>query len=128
MRSLATPWTLVGHTLPVVVQAFAFISSFSALSRCLIAPPGLPSDRLDALRNAATAAMADPELAKALRDRNLPFSPLGWKVQQEIMDRTVETSRGGGIRDARLGGLVQSPPTTRTDWLRAAGRVRSPLL
>ncbi len=72
--------------------AFAFIASFSALSRCLIAPPGLPEDRLTALRNAASAAMADPELAAALAKRSLPFSPLSWKVQQQIMDRTVSTS------------------------------------
>jgi len=73
-------------------QAFAFIASFSALSRCLIAPPGLPQDRLDALRRAADATIADPEFAAALAKRNLPFSPLSWKVQQQIMDRTVATS------------------------------------
>ena len=73
-------------------QAFAFIASFSALSRCLIAPPGLPQDRLDALRKAADATIADPEFAAALAKRNLPFSPLSWKVQEEIMDRTVSTA------------------------------------
>lgn len=73
-------------------QAFAFIASFSVLSRCLIAPPGLPDDRLAALRNAAAAAIADPEFAAALARRNLPFSPLSWQVQQQIMDRTVSTS------------------------------------
>jgi tripartite-type tricarboxylate transporter receptor subunit TctC len=73
-------------------QAFAFIASFSALSRCLIAPPGLPEDRLAALRKAASDAMADPELIAALAKRSLPFSPLPWRTQQEIMDRTVSTS------------------------------------
>jgi hypothetical protein len=73
-------------------QAFAFIASFSVLSRCLIAPPGLPEDRLAALRNAATATIGDKELAAALSRRNLPFSPLPWQVQQQIMDRTVSTS------------------------------------
>jgi tripartite-type tricarboxylate transporter receptor subunit TctC len=73
-------------------QAFAFIASFSVLSRCLIAPPGLPEDRLAALRKAASAAIADPELAAALAKRGLPFNPLSWQVQQQIMDRTVSTS------------------------------------
>jgi tripartite-type tricarboxylate transporter receptor subunit TctC len=73
-------------------QAFAFIASFSALSRCLIAPPGLPEDRLAALRKAASDAMADPDLIAALAKRSLPFSPLPWRTQQEIMDRTVSTS------------------------------------
>jgi putative transposase len=35
----------------------------------------------------------------------------------------LATSRGRGIRDARLGRLVQSSPAARTDWLRAAGRI-----
>ena len=39
-----------------------------------------------------------------------------------------QPSRGGGIRDARVGGLVQSPPVARTDWLHAAGRIRSAVL
>jgi tripartite-type tricarboxylate transporter receptor subunit TctC len=73
-------------------QAFAFIASFSALSRCLIAPPGLPQDRLDALRKAAAAAMVDKDFVAALAKRNLPFSPLSWQVQQKIMDQTVSTS------------------------------------
>ncbi len=73
-------------------QAFAFIASFSALSRCLIAPPGLPQDRLDALRKAAAATMVDKEFVAALAKRNLPFSPLSWQVQQKIMDQTVSTS------------------------------------
>lgn len=73
-------------------QAFAFIASFSALSRCLIAPPGLQEDRLAALRAATAAVIADPEFAAQLAKRGLPFSPLSWRVQQQIMDRTVATS------------------------------------
>ena len=45
-----------------------------------------------ALRKAASDAMADPELIAALAKRSLPFSPLPWRTQQEIMDRTVSTS------------------------------------
>jgi hypothetical protein len=36
--------------------------------------------------------IADPQFAAALRKRNLPFSPLSWQVQQQVMDRTVSTS------------------------------------
>jgi len=74
-------------------QAFAFIASFSALSRCLIAPPGVPEDRLAALRLAVAATIADPEFAAALEQKNLPFRPLSWQTQQQIMDQAAGTPR-----------------------------------
>ena len=42
--------------------------------------------------------------------------------------RPVANAGGGGIRDARLGGLVQHSPFAGADWLCATGRVRGPLL
>jgi tripartite-type tricarboxylate transporter receptor subunit TctC len=74
-------------------QAFAFIRSFSALSRCLIAPPDIPADRLAVLRKAVADTNADPEFAAALEKRGLPYRPLTWQVQQQIMNETVATSR-----------------------------------
>jgi tripartite-type tricarboxylate transporter receptor subunit TctC len=74
-------------------QAFAFVSSFSALSRCLIAPPDIPADRLAALRKAVAATIADPEFAAALAQKNLPFRPLAWDIQQQIMDQAASTPR-----------------------------------
>jgi hypothetical protein len=74
-------------------QAFAFIRSFSALSRCLIAPPGIPEDRLAALRKAVAATIADAEFAATLEQRKLPFRPLPWETQQKIMDETAATPR-----------------------------------
>ncbi len=74
-------------------QAFAFVASFSALSRCLIAPPDIPEDRLAALRKAVAATISDPELAAALEQRNLPFRPLSWEIQQRIMDQAAATPR-----------------------------------
>ena len=74
-------------------QAFAFIASFSALSRCLIAPPGMPEDRLALLRKAVAATIADPEFAAALEQKNMPFRPLSWEIQQQIMDQAAGTPR-----------------------------------
>jgi tripartite-type tricarboxylate transporter receptor subunit TctC len=74
-------------------QAFAFIASFSALSRCLIAPPEVPADRIAALRMAVAATIADPEFAAALQQKNLPFRPLAWETQQQIMNQAAETPR-----------------------------------
>jgi tripartite-type tricarboxylate transporter receptor subunit TctC len=74
-------------------QAFAFIASFSALSRCLIAPPGIPPDRLALLRKAVAATNAEPEFKAALEQKNLPLRPLTWEIQQQIMDQAAATPR-----------------------------------
>jgi tripartite-type tricarboxylate transporter receptor subunit TctC len=74
-------------------QAFAFMASFSALSRGLIAPPTLPAERLTALRAAVAAMIADPAFAAALQQRNLPFRPLSWQEQQDIMNQAASTPR-----------------------------------
>jgi tripartite-type tricarboxylate transporter receptor subunit TctC len=75
-------------------QAFAFVSAVSALSRGFIAPPpGVPADRLAVLRAAFAATLEDPELEASLQQRNLPFRPLTWQVQQEIMNSTAATPR-----------------------------------
>jgi tripartite-type tricarboxylate transporter receptor subunit TctC len=74
-------------------KAFTFLSSFSALSRCLIAPPGIPDDRLAALRKAVELTIKDPEFAAELERRHLPFRPLPWDVQQKIMDEAASTPR-----------------------------------
>lgn len=74
-------------------QAFAFVASFSALSRCLVAPPGMSEDRLAVLRNAVAATIADPEFVSGLEQKNLPFRPLSWQIQQQIMDQTADTPR-----------------------------------
>jgi tripartite-type tricarboxylate transporter receptor subunit TctC len=74
-------------------QAFAFVAAVAALSRGFIAPPGVPKERLAILRAAFAATLEDPELQASLVQRNLPFSPLTWQVQQQIMDSTAATPR-----------------------------------
>jgi tripartite-type tricarboxylate transporter receptor subunit TctC len=74
-------------------QAFAFLASFTALSRGLIAPPGVSVERLAVLREAAAAMIADPAFAAALKDKNLPFRPLSWQEQQDVMNQAASTPR-----------------------------------
>jgi len=66
-------------------RAITFASSFTALSRGLIAPPGIPEDRLAALRTAVEDMMDDPAFGEALAARNLPFRRMSWEDQQKIM-------------------------------------------
>jgi hypothetical protein len=53
---------------PVAKQLIALVQSQGDISRLTAGPPGIPHDRLEALRTAYRKAMEDPELqAKALR-------------------------------------------------------------
>jgi hypothetical protein len=45
------------------------------------------------LRKAVAATIADAEFAAALAQKNLPFRPLSWETQQQIMDRAASTPR-----------------------------------
>ncbi len=74
-------------------RAFNFVASFSALSRSLIAPPGVPADRIAALRKAVAETMVDPAFVAAMKARNLPLSTLSWQEQQKIMDEASSTPR-----------------------------------
>jgi len=78
---------------PDIKRAFDFHASFTALSRGMIAPPGVPEDRLEALRTAFAAVIADPDFAKALEEKNLPLRPLTWQEQQKIMEEAAQTPR-----------------------------------
>ncbi len=51
------------------------------------------ADRVEALRAAMVAIVADPEFAKVLEEKKLPLSPLTWEEQQKIMDAAASTPR-----------------------------------
>jgi transposase InsO family protein len=77
-----------------------------------------------------TNLLADAGIAPSVGSRGdsydnaLAESIIGLLKTEVIQtERPVAPSRGRGIRDARLGGLVQSPPVARTHWLHATGRM-----
>ncbi len=54
-----------------------------ALGRPYLAPPGLPADRLAALRAAFAATMKDPKFVAAMNKRHLDLFPQDWKQVTE---------------------------------------------
>jgi hypothetical protein len=74
-------------------RAFDFHASFTALSRGFIAPPGVPEDRVAALRDAIAAVLADPEFAAKLEENGLPLRPLSWEEQQAVMNEAASVPR-----------------------------------
>lgn len=75
-------------------QLVNVIESQAVLSRFTAGPPGIPEDRLKALRDAYMAALQDPELLAEAEKLGRPIDPMrGDEVQAavvEALDRTPE--------------------------------------
>jgi tripartite-type tricarboxylate transporter receptor subunit TctC len=75
-------------------KAITLVESQSNISRLTAGPPGIPEDRLAALRDAYKAATSDPEFLKKAESLGLPIDPLvGDDVRAAVvkaMDQTPE--------------------------------------
>lgn len=72
---------------------FRFISSDSLMGFPVTAPPGIPADRLAALRKAFTATMKDPEFLKTVEDRKLEIQPSSGEEVQKIVEDLTRTPK-----------------------------------
>jgi tripartite-type tricarboxylate transporter receptor subunit TctC len=71
-----------------------FAVSSAELGRFIIAPPGLPADRVAALRKAFDAAMKDPELLAEVSKAKLDFEPLSGEELAKIVAQTASADQG----------------------------------
>src|SRR5581483_498196 len=79
----------VGRT-PTEKAIFRFVSSDSAMGFPVLAPPGVPLDRVAALRQAVAATLADPNLLAEAGKRGLPIRPVtGGEVQSVVASLTA---------------------------------------
>jgi hypothetical protein len=70
--------------------ALALILTQQAMGRPLAAPPGLPAERVAALRRAFDAAMTDPELVAEADKLQLEIAPVGGETLQAMVVRMFE--------------------------------------
>jgi tripartite-type tricarboxylate transporter receptor subunit TctC len=71
---------------PKVKQAFEFASAGSAIGRAIIAPPGVPQDRIAALRAAFDKMVKDPEFLADAKKRRAEIDPTpGPEVQKAAL-------------------------------------------
>ena len=68
---------------------FALYASGSAIGRSVIAPPGLPADRVKALRDAFQAMVKDPEFVAELQRTNVELDPLPGAAVEQLVVRTL---------------------------------------
>jgi tripartite-type tricarboxylate transporter receptor subunit TctC len=80
---------------PSALKIIALTRSQGDIGRLTAGPPGIPADRLQALRAAYKAALEDPELQQKAAKLGLPIDPLyGDDVKSRIveaLDQTPET-------------------------------------
>lgn len=72
-------------------QVLRLFSADAALGRPFIAPPGLPAERIAALRKAFADAMADPAYRKEARDIGTEVVPVTGEKLQGIVNGIVST-------------------------------------
>lgn len=78
----------IGNT-PEDKQVFALYASGSAIGRSLLAPPGIPADRVKALRDAFQAMVVDPEFVAELQRTNVELAPLPGEQVARLIMRTL---------------------------------------
>jgi tripartite-type tricarboxylate transporter receptor subunit TctC len=74
-------------------RTLEFISAGGAIGRALLAPPGIPADRLAALRAAFDAMVRDPAFQAEAKRRNLYIEPTAGADVQAESDAIVRTPK-----------------------------------
>jgi tripartite-type tricarboxylate transporter receptor subunit TctC len=72
-------------------QARAFYTSGAAVSRSLIGTPGIPADRLRALRDAFQATTRDPDFLVEIKKSEAEFDPAPGEYLQELANKVAAT-------------------------------------
>jgi tripartite-type tricarboxylate transporter receptor subunit TctC len=81
----------IGEALVAVIESQATLARFTA------GPPGIPEDRLEALREAYLASLSDPEFLAETEKLGIPVEPMGGEeVEQAVraaLDRPPEVTQ-----------------------------------
>jgi tripartite-type tricarboxylate transporter receptor subunit TctC len=84
-------------TMPQDRQVYQLYASGSAVGRSLIAPPGIPADRVAMLREAFSTMVADPEFLADIRKLDIDLEPLPGAALAELIVRTLNVPQA--VRD-----------------------------
>ena len=93
--------TTMGANVPMITAfarndadrvALRLLSSTSALSRPLVAPPGLPPERIALLRDAFDRTMKDPDFLADAQHAHMDIKPASGKTIQTLVDAVVSST------------------------------------
>jgi tripartite-type tricarboxylate transporter receptor subunit TctC len=88
-------------------ETVAFISSAAEFGRSAFAPPGVPADRVAALRAAFDAAMKDPALLASAKQRKIPIEPQGGEELGKVAAKIASSSPQAVEAARRLMGIKE---------------------
>ena len=83
-------------------RILAFVDSDSAIGWSLVAPPGIPADRVAVLRQGFDAMVADPEFRADAAKRNLDVVPASGQEVEAVVKRTLAIPQSDVARMTRL--------------------------
>jgi hypothetical protein len=72
-------------------QALELFFARAAMGRPFVAPPGVPADRLAALRTAFDAALADPAFVEDAKKQNLNVVPVSAREMIDVVSKAYAT-------------------------------------
>ena len=72
-------------------RIFRFVSSSSMVGRPLVAPPGVPAERVAALRRAFDLTMQDKAYLAEAAKLKLEIEPVGWSELQALVEEIGRT-------------------------------------
>jgi tripartite-type tricarboxylate transporter receptor subunit TctC len=75
---------------PVDRDGFQFLSLSRAVGKIFITPPGVPAERLAALRTALERILKNDEVRDALIKMQVEYNPRPWEPSQKVLLETVE--------------------------------------
>jgi tripartite-type tricarboxylate transporter receptor subunit TctC len=78
-------------TTPEAKAALAFYTSSAAVSRSLLGSPGIPPDRLKALRDAFQATTRDPEFLAEIKKSQSEFDPAPGEFLDDLAKKVAAT-------------------------------------
>ena len=76
---------------PKAKQVLRFLSLDTAIARAFVAAPGVPAERVAALRHAFEMALKDPALLAEAKKSKTDISPSSGQEAQEIATEIVDT-------------------------------------
>ena len=74
-------------------SVFELITITGELGRPFIAPPGLPPERVAALRKAFDATMKDPEFLADAATAQKEIHPIGWEEMEKLVQRVLSSPK-----------------------------------
>jgi tripartite-type tricarboxylate transporter receptor subunit TctC len=74
-------------------QTIKLVIAGQAIARPFLAPPGIPNERLTALRTAFDATMKDPDFLATARKTNLDVNPMSGKAVEMFLKELYATPK-----------------------------------